>query len=107
MQDRSIAAHEGATGRFLIGIPVLVASSLGLALAASRFFIALGENLKDPPEDWKPILIFIVITGSAALLIVMASALVGLLIGLALKAVIRGRAAAGRRRVASASGGPA
>ncbi len=76
--------------RLLVQIPVLLSCAVGLAFGLSRFIGLLREELIASPDSWKPIFLLVFITGSVALLIAMAMAALGLLVGLALKAAFCG-----------------
>jgi prepilin signal peptidase PulO-like enzyme (type II secretory pathway) len=86
------------TDRALVGIPVLVTTGLGLLFGLTRFVMLLIEDLREPPDNWKPVAMFVVLIGSAAAMIVMASALVGLLAGAVLRACVSWVRRAGPRR---------
>ncbi len=73
------------SGRLLIQVPVLAAAGLGLAFGLTRFVLTLRDNLNDTDVNWEGFLLLSLIVGSVAMLIALASAGAGLLIGLLLK----------------------
>ena len=86
-----ISAHEKSLHleRLLVRVPLLATCTLGLAFGLSTFLIVLRNNLRETGVSWDAVVLFIVITGSVALLILMASAVVGLVIGLVLRSAFR------------------
>jgi hypothetical protein len=86
--------------RLFVQVPICIAVILGLSLMLTRFILVLNESLLESPADWKSFLFLGFLVGSVALIIVVACAGVGAVIGLLLRALFAQQLAGLLRRPA-------
>jgi len=73
------------TERLLMSIPILLCTVAGLAFGLTRFIFVVRDNLQAPASSMTSVVFLIAVFGGAALLMVLFSAAIGFLIGLALQ----------------------
>jgi hypothetical protein len=67
--------------RLFVQIPICIAVVLGLSIVLTRFILVLKESLLESPADWKSLLFLAFLVGSASLIIMVACAGVGAVVG--------------------------
>ncbi|HVN03510.1 MAG TPA: hypothetical protein VMT86_03775 [Bryobacteraceae bacterium] len=88
--DHSVrAAHDGDASRIehlLMSIPVLLSITIGLAFGVTRCILVVKDNLQGPASSLSAVAFLIAVFAAVVVLIVLASAAIGFLIGLVLQA---------------------
>ena len=79
--------------RLFVQIPICIAVVLGLSIVLTRFILVLKESLLESPADWKSLLFLAFLVGSASLIIMVACAGVGAVVGFLLRALFAQRLA--------------
>ena len=82
------AGHPNRAEQLLLRVPIFLAVVLGLIYMVGRFVQVLSEDLKQPPDSWGAVLLFVMMIGTVAFAVLLACAVAGAGVGLVLRAAV-------------------